>query len=255
MKIRKEQKEKREDYYVTYHFANSYSFLANLSITYIIACPEDRVISDIEKEFRIWFERYPVPLMASAFDFEENLIDLPSRDDWSHYSGYQTLEGKLVCGWYHMKNSDIPDFCKTEQYQEKIYQNVSYIDSEELALKVNKKFRIRAIVVRLFVCMITIIIPLAWLIGGIFYQTIAFLSTAFAFIILLYKTLRLAGIIPKTNYEKQKAEKERKKNHYFYHCELNPDGFESLKTENFKKETRQYIKNEYDKIKDGNESN
>jgi hypothetical protein len=36
-----------------------------------------------------------------------------------------------------------------------------------------------------------------------------------------------------------KMEKERKMQHYFYHCELNPTGFARLKSENFEGDLRQ----------------
>ncbi|WP_102785445.1 hypothetical protein [Thalassospira sp. GB04J01] len=38
---------------------------------------------------------------------------------------------------------------------------------------------------------------------------------------------------PKTNKQVEKDEIERKKEHYFYHCELNPEGFNKLRNENF----------------------
>jgi len=39
--------------------------------------------------------------------------------------------------------------------------------------------------------------------------------------------------------EKEKAEKELKMNHYFYHCERNPEGFMRLKVENFEREAKE----------------
>jgi hypothetical protein len=45
------------------------------------------------------------------------------------------------------------------------------------------------------------------------------------------------------------AEKERKMAHYYYHCELNPQGFEKLRYENFKKDGIRNIQEEYKGIK------
>ena len=39
--------------------------------------------------------------------------------------------------------------------------------------------------------------------------------------------------------EKEKAEKELKMRHYFYHCERNPEGFTRLKIENFEREAKE----------------
>ena len=49
----------------------------------------------------------------------------------------------------------------------------------------------------------------------------------------LYKAAKVFGLRKPTRRERAEAEKERKMQHYFYHCERNPKGFAQLKVENF----------------------
>jgi hypothetical protein len=55
----------------------------------------------------------------------------------------------------------------------------------------------------------------------------------------LYKAAKAFGWIQPSEREKQKAEKQRKMEHYFHHCEENPEGFNRLKMENFEREAVQ----------------
>ncbi|MCC5960053.1 MAG: hypothetical protein JJU08_12015 [Rhodobacteraceae bacterium] len=44
------------------------------------------------------------------------------------------------------------------------------------------------------------------------------------------------------------AEKKRKMEHYFYHCERNPAGFWRLKSENFESDKRERVRKEADEL-------
>lgn len=48
--------------------------------------------------------------------------------------------------------------------------------------------------------------------------------------------------------KEQKAEKQRKMEHYYHHCERNPDGFSRLKIENFENGSRERIRKEAEQI-------
>ncbi len=48
--------------------------------------------------------------------------------------------------------------------------------------------------------------------------------------------------------EEEKAEKERKMNHYYYHCERNPAGFARLLVENVEKDTSERIRKEAEEL-------
>jgi hypothetical protein len=59
------------------------------------------------------------------------------------------------------------------------------------------------------------------------------------------------GWIKPSQREKQKAEKDLKMQHYFYHGELNPDGFNRLKIENFDREAIERTHKEADALRKG----
>jgi len=55
------------------------------------------------------------------------------------------------------------------------------------------------------------------------------------------KALELIGKTPKTKKRIEKEAKELRMQHYFYHCEQNPNGFLRLKIENFERLEKENI--------------
>src|SRR5205823_10775451 len=51
-----------------------------------------------------------------------------------------------------------------------------------------------------------------------------------------YKAAKAFGWLKPTERDKAKAEEERKMQHYYWHCERNPEAFNRLKMENFERE-------------------
>ena len=51
--------------------------------------------------------------------------------------------------------------------------------------------------------------------------------------------MKLLGKWPESASEKLEADKKQRMEHYFWHCERNPEGFQRLKTENFAREERE----------------
>lgn len=252
MRIRDSEERTRNHYIIRYHFASS-SYLATLGLTYIEKPPEEEIINDIEHEFLFFIKKYPVPLIASAFDARGDLIYLTTKGEWPFLCGHLDNTGKIIYDWKHFPESSIPDFQKTEAYRDKIYENIPYKTSEELNYKVIREQIIKVFFVRMCILLLTIIIPLAWIIGGLLYTTIAFISTLWAFSILLFKTLRFWGIIKESRFEIEKREKERRMAHHDYHCCLNPKAFERLRNENWERERQQKILAEYRNLADDND--
>ena len=69
-----------------------------------------------------------------------------------------------------------------------------------------------------------------------------------AFIFSLWKAwrtwLRMTGRSKPSHKEHEKAERERKMQHYYYHCERNSIGFQKLMVENLTEEARQRVEQE-----------
>ncbi len=49
------------------------------------------------------------------------------------------------------------------------------------------------------------------------------------------------------------SEKTRLKDHYYYHCQMNPEGFDRLKSENFEREQKQKTQKEYEQLRSATE--
>lgn len=69
---------------------------------------------------------------------------------------------------------------------------------------------------------------------------------------MLKEGLKILGISKPSKREEEKAEIERKRAHYFYHCERNPEGFLKLKVENFSKDDIARTLQESEKLKSTN---
>jgi len=58
----------------------------------------------------------------------------------------------------------------------------------------------------------------------------------YAFAKAIIHALRLTGHLPKSTREREKEAQELRMRHHHYHCERNPESFERLKAENFRRE-------------------
>jgi hypothetical protein len=64
-----------------------------------------------------------------------------------------------------------------------------------------------------------------------------------------YKVAKAAGWIKESKTQKEKADKQSKKDHYYYHCERNQEGFERLKSENFRREMEERTRKQAEELK------
>lgn len=225
----------RNRYTVDYNFADALTPFSAVQLEYPTECEESDIIKDIEAEFKIWIEKFPIPIFAAAFNSNGELIDFTSQENSCLY-GYKTRDGELI---YSYGNIEFPKDMQTESYFEEIYADIPYETSEEIAARVKREGRPMRIFIRLFnVAWVAVVfvIPLSWAIAGMFYNTIAFISTLGVFLMGAYKTLKYFNIIKKTKHEKNKDDIKIRKEHYFYHCEKNPEGFNRLRNENWENE-------------------
>jgi uncharacterized protein YutD len=74
---------------------------------------------------------------------------------------------------------------------------------------------------------------------------------AFIYIVfkIAQKALKHLGTWPKSKNEKEKERIERLKDHYYYYCEMNPEGFKKLKLESLEKMAKEKVKKEAESLK------
>lgn len=253
MKFRDDLKESRDGYYVEYTPA-SWSFLASLDLVFVNDRPTQEILKAVEEEFDIWIKRFPVPLMASAWDIKENLIQFDNVE-CKHLSGFFDITtGKVLKGWRLFKDDEFPDLVKTDEYIDSVYKELPFKTQEQLRQEADyniKKLKTGATIIKYIIILWSVIIPVAIAVGGLKYHFIELMSLGYCFLIAFISLMKILGKWPKSEYEQQQDEENRKKEHHHYHCKLNPAGFARLKAENFENEQIKRNKQEFDRIRCG----
>lgn len=243
--------ERRSNYMVKYGSASHFSYFAYVSLTYIRDIPQEQVLKDMEKEFKIWFKRFPLPTFIASFDSTGSSIDLESKEFGLFYFGYPTLNGKYILKWTKSVDDEVPNIFKTEEYRENVYSKIKYITQEQINEKVakeGKKFKIGLNIFRVFWTIIAVAIPLAWCLGGVLFLCISYVATLLVFVKAISKFLQIWGLRKEYSWEKYDREKELKEKHFIHHCKKNPEGFQRLVCGNFTKELKEKVRNEYAKL-------
>jgi len=230
-------KEGRADYFVTYQPADCRFPFATLDLVF----PASRVngasvVQSMEQELDIWLKRYPVPVMVSAFDAKEDLIPVHGTSGESHLMGYCDLRtGQTVRRWRLLKDNELPPEQADAEYLQVVYRDVGFRDQgtvRDAARRENRNMVGAARAIVFFMVTVPVLIEVislgvTWL--GNMLIAISIATGA-------YKAAKAFGWLKPTERDKAKAEEERKMQHYYWHCERNPEAFNRLKMENFERE-------------------
>ena len=250
--------EDRGSYFVTYQPPMPNCPFATLCLTFAKLLKKNKITSLMESEAEIWLKRYPVPLMVSSFDPKSDLIEINA--DGNHLvSWIDPRTNQITRSW---KLKDLTKFCEVHPNQQnwaEIYQDIPYRTQADIKAKSDlnvKKKRMQKRSLKIIIFLWVIIIPAAWVIVQFFAPAwLAIIVTIYGLWKISQEALRLSGYKKPSLAEKEKSEKERKKDHYYYHCEQNPEGFERLKGENFDEDSQKQILAEQERIKSQNAIN
>lgn len=238
-------KEDRGWYFVEYRPPITGHQLATLQLVVLekARAPEE-IVQSMEAELVIWLERYPVPVMVSAFNDSGQLIRLKGYRGCDHVIGYineQTHE--VIREWRLLSNEELPKDALDTSYLQRIYSQIPFKTKQQLREEAQQKAKH----LRLgwwIVFVWAVVVP-----AGV--AVLEWWSDWLGVAVLLYslykaveKALRLMGKWPKSKAEIQKEAEETRMRHHHYHCERNPDGFERLKAENFERWARDDIRKE-----------
>jgi hypothetical protein len=208
--------------------------------------PKNEIVNAVENEVKLWLTRYPIPIFASAWDNKEDRYDFSGIKPNNHLIGFIDSDNKPRLHWESVKEEEIPDFTLNQEYLDNLYSNLEFKTYAEL--DVERQKRIKGIKTGYFLIFLwLVVIPIA-------ISILEFYSDLLSVVVLLYSAykgiqtwLELRGKLPKSKREKE--EEERLKNHYYYHCQMNPEGFNRLKQENFEKMARDQITKEAESLK------
>lgn len=230
-------KEDREWYFVEYFPPlPGYRFsVLQLSIL------EPRAVGDIaaamELEALDWINRYPVPLMATAFSLDESVFSLSNARPIDHLLAWpETKTAKTVLRWQLVKDDDLPAVALDRNYLKQIFSDISFKTGQEIRAAADKHFA----ALRMgwwIVFMWAVVVPLMVAVLEWWSDLLGLVVLIYAFVKAGIQALRLTGHLPQSKRVRDREAEESKMRHYAYHCERNPEAFERLKFENFKRET------------------
>jgi hypothetical protein len=244
-------KEHRGSYFVEYQPPQSDNAFATLNLVFPGGVEPVQAATLIRLEVDRWLKRYPVPLMASAFDASEDLIRVNDGGD-AHLVGWLLPTGKVVTSW---KLDDLRTYLKTAPPHpdwRTIYADVPFRTSSQVKADADKYVQERRqqnFVLKLILLIWVCVIPATWAI-------VQYLGPEWlGLVVLIYSLwqiwrtwMKMSGRAKPSQAELEKAEKERKMAHYYYHCERNPIGFERLKAENFEKSISERTRKEAEEL-------
>jgi hypothetical protein len=243
-------KEFRDTYFVEYAPpADSFRF-AILNLVFYRKTETLNVVDAMEKELKLWITRYRVPLMVFAWDDTESIYDLSKFRPCNQLMGFFDKNKNEIClYWSAVKEDQIPDDALNIEYLKSVNYDVHYETTKEKQTQIDNRrkkiktswfiFALWLVVVPVIVAFIDVIIPY-WL------QVLIFVYCVYKAVLVL---LELLGKSKKTQKEKDREEKETKMQHYYYHCEQNPEGFLRLKQENFERMAKELIQKEATELK------
>jgi len=243
-------KEGRDKYFIEYSPPLHGFPFANLQLTYTEDVGLEQVSKAMEIEAITWLDRYPVPVMVSAFNDSGDLIHLDGIRPESHLMCFYSIGTSApVLHWGLLKNTEIPSDALQKDFLMHVYDGVGRKTSSDIRLEVEKTTR-QLRIGWLIIFIWAVVVPAAVLILEFFSpQWVAVLVLIYSLSKAGIKALKMLGKWKKSAAELEKEEDERRMKHHHYHCKQNPDGFMRLKLENFQREQQEQIRQEAASIK------
>lgn len=230
-------KEYRGDYFVEYQPPVSARQFATVALTF----HQDQIPANLADimvgELRYWLGKYPVPIMLSAGDATDSIVKPKESDGDSFLVGWLDPASKdPVWSW---KAADLTRFNAERPFESDwrlIYADVPCRTQEEVTAQADERFKAQASGIRFlkFILILWVaVIPATWAVIQLFGPFwLGVLVTLYSVYQAVQKWREITGRRRPSAREAEKAEKQRKMEHYFYHCERNPTAFASLMSEN-----------------------
>ena len=244
-------KEKHDTFFLKYHPPMSNVPFATLHITYLDTVKTGDVIANLERQARLWAERYPVPVMASAFDKYGDLISFDSEKNSSHLTVIER-DGRLESYWRLLEDTEFPEEVLDMKFLLSVYEDIGCRTQTEVTAAAYESFKpMRQYKIVLLIWAVFIPALIATL--EFFSPTwLAAIALSYSLWKAYQQWLLMTGRKKKTDTEITKEEEELKMRHHHYHCEQNPDAFLRMKIENFKRDAKARVEDEFDSLPESN---
>jgi hypothetical protein len=248
--LRDKIREHRDKYFVVYHPADTTLPFANVSLVFPHNGNDTKTVKRcMEDEAEHWVKRFPVPIMVSAFDAKEDLIHFAEDYRESFLVAYiDPPTGRVTRVWGVTDSNKLPADQSEPEYLKRVYKDVPYRLQEEIRQKVEREARSTGRAIRLILFFMFVVPVLVELIGlGVTW--LGHLVSGISILAGGYKAAKGMGWLKASKRDEEEAERRRKMEHYFYHCERNPEAFEQLKFANFEKDAVERTRKEAEEIR------
>lgn len=132
-------KESRDWYFIEYHPPKYGEKFAILQLVITKNATKNEIASAMEKELENWLNRYPIPLMVSAFDNKGDLYNLGEVKTCNHLIGFFDQNSKICLHWRLLKDEEIPEIALNQEYVDNLYSNWVFSAYAELDAERRKK--------------------------------------------------------------------------------------------------------------------
>lgn len=245
-------KEHRGQYFVEYYPPNIGTRFAVLYLVFLNPIDKKKVIELMESELSRWFKKYAVPIRVSAFDEKDTPIRLTEEKGYDYLFGFLDSNTKVLYRyWRLVKDEELPADALDTNYLKRVYADLPFKTGQQIRqdiIKRNKSIRTGWFIVSGW-AVIAVIIPILILILGRTNRLIGIIVFAYSLYKAVNKAYKLVSKKKPSPKELERMEKERKMEHYYYHCERNPEGFRRLMIENFEMEAKEEIQKEAERLK------
>jgi hypothetical protein len=244
-------KEDRGWYFVEYSPCQGDNWFAIVQVVMIEPSDDEHIAAAVESEAAGWMRRYSVPVMASAFDDTGDLHGLEDVRPSSSVIAYMPPDGgepRLEWReslWKEIPHSDLDNAALLRVFAGIPVERTSQAKREAQFRKEAKSIRTGRRLAILWLVMWIVAIPLAWALaqwaGPRWLGTVVFV---YCIIKALLQFLRLVGVLKPFRREQERLENQERMEHYYEHCERNPEGFQRLELENLDQEAREQARQE-----------
>ena len=152
--------------------------------------------------------------------------------------GYPVKGKEPIMKWEAVPDEEYSHLKYTTDELLEIYEGLSYTTNKDADKKLQKQIN-QSRAIRFFVLTSVCVLPVVFAYLGWANQYIGWYSFVYVLHEGTVKGLEVLGYLSPTKKDSEKAEEERLKEHHHYHCQRNPDGFNVLKLENFKNDSKQ----------------
>jgi hypothetical protein len=203
----------------------------------------------MEHELNHWIAHYNIPIRVYAFDDIGTAITLEPMKTSDCLVGLIDDGAKDIRStWGIIADDELPMHVLDPEFLKRVYVDIPFKTKGQLRQEIeteHRKLRTGWFIVVIWIVVIPVIVAIL----GLANIWIGILVLAYAIYKAVVKALKLTGRFKPTSKEIQQKEKERKMAHYYYHCERNPNAFNRLKLENFKKDLKDQTQNEAEMLK------